>query len=534
MKKYLLTGFIILIFSAQNISAQSKCDSLNLKKHLLFLASDQLKGRFPGSKEDTLSMNYIFAELERVGFKPYFKSDFLQFSFVKSREASDSRLLIMGSKILRYGIDYEIPPFSGDCDLTTSLITTGRITNENDFKKGDAVLVKSTADDIKLRTTNFADKGASIIFFYNPDEKGFVYSKGDLSAQLSIPVVYLSADVVKNLKLDSIISIRSKIYMKVTKTKSADIVMKLNVKNPKGDILIGAHYDHLGYGEYGSRTPSRREIYNGADDNASGVASIVEIGRIFAKNQKNLEYNIIIAAFGAEEKGLLGSKYLVDTLKKQGNLPLIMFNLDMVGRLSEDKLQVGGTGTFLSADSLVSKINESYGFKISQTRGGTGSSDHSSFYSSGVPVLYFTTGVHPQYHTPDDDVELINFDGMAKVCNYVYDISSVIADGSFVPQFTKVAASEEEPVRTSFKVTLGVVPDFTYEKGDGFRIGAVTEGKPASKAGLISGDIITSMNGKGVKNIYEYMARLGELKAGDIVDVSVNREGNNLNFKIQL
>lgn len=534
MKKQIILILAFLLLTGNSANSQIRSDISNLKKHLNFLASDNMKGRLPGSKEDTLCEKYISAELSKEGYKPYFNSSTLPFEFIKSRIASESSSIMLNGTELRYGKDYVIPPFSGNCNLSANIQTAGNFENPVAFKSGSAVIVKSNSDEIKLKVTALADKGATIVFFYNPDDKQFNFSEGELSAQLSIPVVYLSPDIASKIISEKESSVSAKINMIVSKTKSANIVMSLNSRNAIGTIVIGAHFDHLGMGEYGSRTPNRREVHNGADDNASGVASIIEIGRLFSKNRKNLKYNIIIAAFGAEEKGLLGSKAFSDSLKKVSKLPSIMFNLDMVGRLVDNKLQVGGTGTFTGADSLVNKINEIAGFKLSVTKGGTGASDHSSFYSTGVPVLYFTTGVHQQYHTPDDDIDLINFEGMAKVCDFVYDISSEVAKGSFKPFFTKVAASEDEPVRTSFKVSLGVVPDFTYEAGDGFRIGAVSDGKPASKAGLLSGDIITSMNGKGVKNIYEYMARLGELKSGDLVDVIIKRDDKILNYKIQL
>lgn len=530
-KTFILT---IILLIGQIAISQSKSQIVNLKQDLNYLASDNMKGRLPGSKEDTLAMVYITAELEKVGYKPYFAQNSFPFEFIKSREASSASVIIINGDTLIYGKDYIIPPFSGNGDVFATINTNGKESNADLYEAKSAVILKSTADDIKLKVTSLIDKGASMIFFYNPEDKKFNYSKAELSAQMSVPLIYLSPEAAEIIIKGGALDVYSKIDMQVSRTKSANIVMKLSARKPKGNILIGAHFDHLGMGEYGSRTPNRKEVHNGADDNASGVASVLEIARLYSKNKRGLKYNIIVATFGAEEKGLLGSKKLADSLKKSLDLPLIMFNLDMVGRLVDNKLQVGGIGTFQSADSIVRKVNEKFAFTLSVTKSGTGASDHSSFYTGGVPVLYFTTGVHQQYHTPDDDIELINFDGMAKVTDYIFNLSAEFANGMFIPHFTKVSAGDEEPVMTSFKVSLGVVPDFTYEVGDGFRIGAVTDGKPASKAGLIAGDIITSINGKVVKNIYEYMARLGELKFGDEIDVTVNRDGIILNIMIQL
>lgn len=525
---------ILSIITGQSLISQTKSDITNLKTYLNFLASDKMNGRLPGSLEDSLCRDYITRKLLKIGYKPYFSKSSLPFNFIKSRESSNDSYVQLDNQILEKGTDYLIPPFSGNNEISAKIVCIDNTNSSDTIEKGSAVLIKSTVEDIKLKVTAFADKGASALLFYNPDDTKFNYPSSELSAQLSIPVIYISPATASKILSKGSANIKVKTEMLITRTHSANVVMTLNVENPAGTIIIGAHFDHLGRGEYSSRTPNRMEVHNGADDNASGVASIIEIGNLFYKNKKNLKYNIIIAAFGAEEKGLLGSKAFADSLKRASRLPAIMFNLDMVGRLVDDKIQVGGIGTFSRADSLVNKINEKSGFKLSFTKGGTGSSDHSSFYSVGVPVLYFTTGVHQQYHTPDDDIELINFEGMAKVCDFVYNISSQIAFGQFTAKYTKVASADEEPVRTSFKVSLGVIPDFTYEVGDGFRIGAVSDGKPAYKAGLIAGDIITSMNGKIVKNIYEYMARLGELKSGDLVEVLVKRDGKILNYSIQL
>ncbi|GAB1373178.1 hypothetical protein MASR1M46_00580 [Bacteroidales bacterium] len=241
---------------------------------------------------------------------------------------------------------------------------------------------------------------------------------------------------------------------------------------------------------------------------------------------------IIVGAFGAEERGLIGSRAAADTLKKLGALPDLMINLDMIGRLSENKLQIGGTGTFAQASDFVERANSERGFVLTLTKDGYGPSDHSSFYTAGAPVLYFTTGVHKQYHTPDDDVELINFEGIGSISEYIASVISIISS-SEVPKYIKTE-SPPSMSRTAFKVTFGVIPDFTYEKGDGFRVGSVSDGKPADKAGMKAGDTIKKMNGKPVSNVYEYMAMLGELKKGEILTVEIDREGEIIKLEIQL
>lgn len=278
--------------------------------------------------------------------------------------------------------------------------------------------------------------------------------------------------------------------------------------------------------------PKEMAVHNGADDNASGVAGAMEIGRLLSAYADSLGLRIIVGAFGAEERGLIGSRAAADTLNKLGTLPDLMINLDMVGRLSENKLQIGGVGTFAQAADIVKKANEGRDFVLTLTNDGFGPSDHSSFYTVGVPVLYLTTGVHKQYHTPDDDIELINFDGIGSISEYVASVITIISS-SEAPKYIK---TESPPTmsRAAFKVTLGVIPDFTYEKGDGFRVGSVSDAKPADKAGMKAGDIIKKMNNKPVLNIYEYMAMLGELKKGEKLIVEIERDGDLIKLEIQL
>jgi hypothetical protein len=289
-------------------------------------------------------------------------------------------------------------------------------------------------------------------------------------------------------------------------------------------IMIGAHYDHLGLGgNYsGSLLPDTTVFHPGADDNASGVASILEIARTLKDSRKQ----IAIVAFGAEERGLVGSSKLSDTLRKMDLLPEFMINMDMVGRLRDSKLQAGGMATFQNSDSLLKKLNRPYSFDLLFSGEGTGPSDHSSFYSKGVPVLFFTTGVHPDYHKPSDKASMINFEGLERVTEFVSDIARVLANDDFEVIYKSGAGSANRSRhKQNFKVTLGLIPDFTYEKGDGFRIGPVSEGGAAHKAGLKEGDIITSLGDVSVRNIYDYMKALGTLKKGETVVVVVVRDG---------
>ncbi len=285
-------------------------------------------------------------------------------------------------------------------------------------------------------------------------------------------------------------------------------------------VVIGAHYDHLGYGMPGtSLHVGDPAVHNGADDNASGVSSLLFIAS-FLKNSNLKNNNYLFLAFSAEELGLVGSKKFVENPSfSLGNVNY-MLNMDMVGRLNEEKvLAINGAGTSPTWKDELAKIAVG-GIKIKTTDSGVGPSDHTSFYLRDMPVLHFFTGQHTDYHKPSDDSELVNYQG-------IYDVSMFIAtliqdlndDGKLV--FTKT--KDESKQGASFKVTLGVMPDYVFD-GEGMRIDAVMDDKPAKKAGLENGDIVLQIGDVQVKTIYDYMDGLAKFKKGDKAIVKVKRK----------
>ncbi|HPJ55324.1 MAG TPA: M28 family peptidase [Bacteroidales bacterium] len=305
-----------------------------------------------------------------------------------------------------------------------------------------------------------------------------------------------------------------------------------------GSVMLGAHYDHLGTGGPGSGSlkPDTLAIHPGADDNASGVAAVMETARLLAGRARRdkLGKDIIFAAFGAEEKGTLGSAKLADTLAQLEMLPSLMINLDMVGRLRDSVLQVSGTGTFEQADSLLTASMEATAPLVLKTSpGGYGPSDHSVFYRHRVPVLFFTTGAHTDYHTPFDTPDKINYDGMAAIVAYVTSIAREVCREGFQPVYRETAQPESSPERAAFKVSLGVIPDFTYE-GEGFCAGTIIKGRPSDKAGMQNGDVVVQINDRPVKDINEYMDILGELEEGQRIRIIVRRNETLHHLVVQL
>lgn len=284
-------------------------------------------------------------------------------------------------------------------------------------------------------------------------------------------------------------------------------------------VIIGAHYDHLGYGDENSLHSGEKAIHNGADDNASGVAALLTLAkRLKGKHTSN---NYLIMAFSGEEKGLWGSNYFCDNPTIDLDSVTYMLNMDMVGRLNdESKLAVYGVGTSPTWMEILPSI-EVDSITITTTESGVGPSDHTSFYMEDIPVLHFFTGQHEDYHKPSDDIEKINFEGLESVIDYVESVIALCDDKGML-EFVRTNDEKEET--PDFKVTLGVMPDYMYSD-IGMRIDGVNADRPAENAGLQKGDIVIRMGDHEVTDMYTYMEGLGMFAPEEITDVVVLRDG---------
>ena len=292
----------------------------------------------------------------------------------------------------------------------------------------------------------------------------------------------------------------------------------------KGWVVIGAHYDHLGYGQEGSLHTGDPMIHNGADDNASGVGILLSLADQLQNNDITEEHNIIFIGFSGEEKGLWGSNYYVKNAQYNMEDVSYMFNMDMVGRLnSENKLAVNGTGTSPIFEKVLNDKN-TMGFSLVFSASGVGPSDHTSFYLENVPVLHFFTGQHPDYHRPSDDPNLLNYDGMGKIYKYLYDM---IMELDKTPDLAFVKTKDESQEAPRFKVTLGVIPDYLFD-GKGMRIDGVKEGRPAQIAGIQKGDVVTKMGDVEIVDMMSYMKGLSSYNKGDQVTVIIERDGKQI------
>src|SRR6266498_4186036 len=332
-------------------------------------------------------------------------------------------------------------------------------------------------------------------------------------------------------------------------------------------IILGAHYDHLGRGGEGSLAPREGDIHHGADDNASGVAGLIELARLLSTQNPKPRRTIVFIAFSGEEEGLIGSSYYVNHPIVPLANTIAMINMDMIGRLKDQKLIVGGVGTAQEWRSMIDTGNTVEGMTVSLNSSGAdrtmtraipvatgsngkpvvtldpgkkfaltlnedgyGPSDHSSFYSKQVPVLFFWTGTHDDYHKPSDTAEKINYEGEARIVGFVFRVVSDIDKSDKRPTYA-VAKSESQGRSIGSRVYLGTIQNYA-ESNDGLKLDGVRDDSPAAKAGLKAGDKIVKMAGHEVKNVYDYTYALGEMKAGQEYEVEVVRESERLTLKI--
>lgn len=295
-------------------------------------------------------------------------------------------------------------------------------------------------------------------------------------------------------------------------------------------IIIGAHYDHLGMGSFGSLSEGEPRIHNGADDNASGTAGLLELAEYFSENRP--ETDLLFLAFSGEEMGLLGSQYFVENPTVDLDNTLAMINMDMIGRMNNDHLLIFGVATTPEWETILTGANTD-SLDLDLIPDGTGASDHTSFYYADIPVLHYFTDTHADYHRPSDDPEWINAEGQARVLRHVVRVIEQLDTMDKDQLVFTEAPGQQRQSMSMDGPTLGVLPDYGYD-GEGFRITGVSDGGPASRAGLQGGDIIVEIGGIEVADIYGYMGALNELEQGETATVVVIRDGEELTFELDL
>lgn len=548
-------GVAILFFSTQ-ILAQKK-DLKSLKVDIVYLASDELEGRLAGSESEKVAAQYIKERFEKIGLtesgeKQTFYHDFVFNTPIKEAPKGNYFSQSGNPKSFKKEEDYYVVPISGTALVEGEIvdvsfgITAPELAYDNyeDLQVSGkiALLNLSSPDGIhphskykkyhswRERVDNVISKGAIAVLVYNSSEALSLNSLRAFTnlSRVAVPVMYLEESALEKLNKDKKVRVSTRLIQ--DKKTSRNVVAYLEGNSDK-TVFVGAHFDHLGYGEYGnSRYIGAPQIHNGADDNASGVAMMLALAQRLEKNKKELKHNYVFIAFSAEELGLLGSKAFVNSELFDKYNPTYMMNFDMVGRLNEEnELGIYGTGTSTAWDSLITFLDTS-AFAINRNPSGMGSSDHTSFYLNKVPSIHLFTGSHEDYHKPTDDEDKINYDGMLSVLNFAYELIMELDDDKGINyKKTKSGSSRKAP---SFKVTLGIIPDYFGDE-KGLKIDGVSPGKPAEKAGLEKGDIITKLGDVDVKDMMTYMTALGVFNKGDKTTVELLRDGKAVSLEIQ-
>jgi aminopeptidase YwaD len=515
-----------------------------MRSDIQYLASDELEGRDTGTEGEAKAAAYIamrFADLGLTGGAN--DGSFYQvFEFTGSPILNTENTLMLNYEAIADSLFYPLN-FSGSNSMKGKAVNVGfgilaPDLGYDDYKdlevKGNPVIIDVSSPDgihphseylafhdLRDRAEKAQELGATAVIFYTQDKTAQAPSKTltENVIPLTIPVVYASlfvsdhTEVTLNMVIDR------------PKLQGKNVLAFLD-KGKERNIVIGAHYDHLGFGGSGSLHRGEKAIHNGADDNASGVAAMLQLA--LDLQEMPLEHNVLFIGFSGEERGLLGSNHWVKNPTMALDKIEYMMNMDMVGRLdtSKHKLSVNGVGTSPSW-SFIDKLDVG-GLSAVTTEAGTGPSDHMSFYLSDLPVLHFFSGSHEDYHKPSDDEGLINYEGIVSIVNYMEAIVKEVDDDGV---FTFTKTKEEKKEAANFKVTLGIIPDYLFEE-KGMRVDGVTEGRPGDKAGMLKGDIIIGMGERSVNDIYAYMEALGSHNTGDQTDVKVLRDAKEVILKV--
>jgi aminopeptidase YwaD len=589
LKRIIPIAFIYLIVAFScNTSITRDIGTGELQDHIKFLSSDSLRGRQTGTAGDSLAAYYIKYQLLQSGLKPLSGDGFQRYKIADKVIVGENNFLSVDGREFDSSNGFMPLSFSGSSELESEVIFTGygfSIKNDslqwNDYEKTDVkgkwVLILRGDPEPNKSVSGFIpfnndrdkallakDMGASGVLMVSGPVNDQEDSFEPLSSEafsVEIPVLRIRrniADIILAKTKTSVADLEKRINMTkkpldfstgtIVHAGSEIIVKKSDTRNvimllPGEDellkneyVIIGGHFDHLGMGGSSSRARDTVAVHHGADDNASGIGEMIELAEKFALTAGSHKRSIIFAAFSGEELGLLGSKYftenpLVDLAKVNA-----MINLDMVGRLRDSSaLQIGGAGTAEGLKDLVKSLSDTNTLKLTITEEGSGPSDHSSFYGKNIPVLFFSTGAHMDYHTPSDTWDKINYPGMVKISDLVFIIAEKLANDSTRLKF-KESGPKVEINRTMRRqgVTLGIMPDFAGNVKNGLRADLVTPGKPAALGGMKKGDIITLINGKTVNNIQDYMFRMGQLKHGETISIEVLRGGKKEVLLIQL
>ena len=527
---------------AQKLKKADKIILANMQTHIAYLASDKLEGRRTGTAGEKLAYEYISAEFAKTGLLPMGDSGtYLQaFEVNDGRFISPSSHVIINSNDLALEKDFFPLSFCPNASLeATAAVALHESGNPWFFDLKDLMETNKDnphfdlKDAIKSQAADAAKKGASALFLFNTSgiKDNLKFDGKNKEPLAFVPIIYFCKSAADKFLKDETATLDIKLKIQIAeKKRTGHNVIAYKNNNAANTIIMGAHYDHLGYGEDNNSLYSGTDIqiHNGADDNASGTAAIIELSKTLSASKfKNNNYLFI--SFSGEELGLYGSKYFTEhpsiDLKKAN----YMINLDMIGRLNDSThgLSIGGYGTSPAWPSLINADNKFFTIKIDSS--GTGPSDHTSFYRKDIPVLFFFTGLHSDYHKPTDDADKINFKGALQVIKFINTLVEA-TDKKSKLSFTKTREIAMGN-KTNFKVAMGIMPDYTFS-GTGVRADGISEGKLAQRVGIKAGDVLVQLGEHTFSDVQSYMETLAKFKKGDATKVKVIRGKEELVFDV--
>lgn len=536
--------FLLLIFVSPSLLAQrlSKSDKAvieNLKTEVTYLASDQLEGRRTGTNGEKLAYEYLSQQFQKIGLAPKGNDH----SFIQSFEINEGKEILPSTHLIINDTaldEKDFFPFifssnnSVKADASPAFKEKGmpwfwdiKETLEENNNNPHFDL----KDSIRNKAIEFAEKGASALIVYNSgnENANLNFDEKSKTETIKIPVVFLYKNAERKYLTDNSanLTINLKVDIADKSITGHNVIGYIDNSAPY-TIIIGAHYDHLGHGEGEDLSAGGKgEIFNGADDNASGTAAVLELAK-FLKDSKLKNNNYLFVCFSGEEEGLYGSKYFLQNPVVPLGQINYMINFDMVGRLNDTThtLFIGGFGTSPSWGKILPEKTKSLNVKFDSS--GVGPSDHTSFYLKNIPVLFFFTGANKDYHKPTDDADKINFTGEYRVIEYV---ENILKETNKKEKLAFEKTKDPQMSTAHFTVTLGFMPDYTFS-GSGVRADEIIDGKIAQKIGMMRGDVITTLGDFKVTDIYNYMDALSKFKKGDSTKLTVMRGNVQKNFDV--
>ena len=555
-----------------------------LKERVSYLSSEPLQGRGSGTTGNEMAAQYIASAFKKAGLKPLgtynqfeagaridLRGYYQPFTFTSGvvTRGSANQISRLENNLWKreFASEFQTSTLSKAGKAEGELVFVGygivsRDPARDDYAGVDVagrivlVLAGTPGSDphsplidlagTRRKVMTAREKGASAVLIVLPkDDDAFAAAQDDNAADAGLPVMVLKRPLVEKwlgaegkdldqivrdlassgrpFKTETAVSLRTDVR-KITRT-SANVAGLLEGSDPqlKNEyVVIGAHMDHLGRGGPQSLAQSRTAgIHYGADDNASGTAGVMELADYFAAQNPRPKRSIVFLAFSGEELGLLGSAHYTRNPLVPLDKTVAMLNMDMIGRMQNNKLVVVGTGSSPAWSGLIDEVNKAANFSISKSESGFGASDQQSFYLQKIPVLFFFTGLHADYHKPSDTAEKINYTDQARVVEFVAACARRIADSAARPAYQEIKAQEAAPA-ARFRVSLGSIPDYAAEV-EGVMLAGVRPGSPAEKAGLKAGDIIVKFGRHDIRNVQEYTVALADFKPGDEVEIVVKR-----------